>query len=144
MNLSLETEDGLHFSSSLVRCFSPQSRVFSACKLTSICLNIRYAKNDPELIGSITSWLKEAAVRYPKDEETIDWFVMQDHLDPRSFTIVARCERESVSSSSHHILLAKLFSVLVSRLSQAVWGTETDLLTTEYTISFSEPVSKVF
>lgn len=60
-----------------------------------------YAKNDPELIGSITSWLKEAAVRYPKDEETIDWFVMQDHLDPRSFTIVARCERES--SIQYHL-----------------------------------------
>jgi quinol monooxygenase YgiN len=60
-----------------------------------------YAKDDADAIKKLHSKLVEASEVYSKDKETLSWFVMQDHKDPRSFTIVERYEQESVSGSSH-------------------------------------------
>lgn len=57
-----------------------------------------YAKDDPLTIKKVHNKLIEASQVYSKDKETISWFVMQDHKDPRAFTIVERYEHESVSS----------------------------------------------
>lgn len=57
-----------------------------------------YAKDSPTDIEKLKNKLVEASRVYSKDRETIGWHVMQDHQDPRAFTIVERYERESVSS----------------------------------------------
>ncbi|KAJ7120981.1 hypothetical protein C8R44DRAFT_170816 [Mycena epipterygia] len=44
--------------------------------------------------------LIEASQVYSKDQETIAWFVMQDHKDPRAWCIVERYEQESILSSA--------------------------------------------
>ncbi|KAJ3026954.1 UNVERIFIED_CONTAM: hypothetical protein HDU68_004742 [Siphonaria sp. JEL0065] len=54
-----------------------------------------YTKDDQEAIAKVATKLVEAAQVYSKDPETISWFVMQDHVDKRAFTIVERYERES-------------------------------------------------
>ncbi|KAJ3073292.1 hypothetical protein HDU98_001842 [Podochytrium sp. JEL0797] len=54
-----------------------------------------YAKDDAECIAKISAKLSEVSKIYIKDQETLSWFVMQDHVDPRSFTIVERYEQES-------------------------------------------------
>jgi quinol monooxygenase YgiN len=56
-----------------------------------------YTKDDPEAIRKVHDKLVEASAVYTKDQETLSWFVMQDHKDPRAFTIVERYEQESVS-----------------------------------------------
>lgn len=60
-----------------------------------------YAKDDPEAISALSKKLKEASEVYSNDIETLDWFVMQDNSDPRSFTIVERYEKES--SQKYHL-----------------------------------------
>lgn len=57
-----------------------------------------YAKDDPTAISKLKNKLIEASEVYSKDKETVSWLVMQDHKDPRAFTIVERYEKESVSS----------------------------------------------
>ena len=57
-----------------------------------------YAKDSPTDIEKLKNKLVEASQVYSKDRETVGWHVMQDHQDPRAFTIVERYERESVSS----------------------------------------------
>jgi len=56
-----------------------------------------YANDSPEDIGKLKERLIEASQVYSKDKETISWFVMQDHIDPRAFTIVERYENEEVT-----------------------------------------------
>ena len=58
-----------------------------------------YANDKPDSVERIKAKLIEASRIYSKDTETLDWFVMQDVKDPRSFTIVERYEKESVSFS---------------------------------------------
>lgn len=60
-----------------------------------------YAKDSAELISKLHNKLVEASNVYSKDQETISWFVMQDHQDKRSFTIVERYEHES--SQKYHL-----------------------------------------
>ncbi|KAF1988951.1 hypothetical protein K402DRAFT_350522 [Aulographum hederae CBS 113979] len=60
-----------------------------------------YAKDDPECISKLTAKLVEASQIYSKDKETLSWLVMQDHKDPRAFTIVERYEQES--SQKYHL-----------------------------------------
>ncbi|KAJ3351835.1 trifunctional histidinol dehydrogenase [Entophlyctis luteolus] len=60
-----------------------------------------YAKDDPECIAKLHNKLVEASAVYSKDKETISWFVMQDHIDKRAFTIVERYEQES--SQQYHL-----------------------------------------
>ena len=57
-----------------------------------------YAKDSLTDIEKLKNKLVEASQVYSKDRETVGWHVMQDHQDPRAFTIVERYERESVSS----------------------------------------------
>ena len=40
--------------------------------------------------------LIDASQTYGKEQETISWFVMQDHQDARAFSLVKRYEEESV------------------------------------------------
>ena len=56
-----------------------------------------YANTHPDSIPRLKAKLVEAARIYRNDQETIDWFVMQDVHDPRAFTIVERFETEAVS-----------------------------------------------
>jgi hypothetical protein len=58
-----------------------------------------YAKADEESISKLKAKLVEASQVYSKDKETLSWFVMQDTVDARKFTIVERYQQESVSSS---------------------------------------------
>ncbi|KAF7197733.1 hypothetical protein HII31_00822 [Pseudocercospora fuligena] len=60
-----------------------------------------YAKEDQESINKLIEKLKEASQVYSKDKETLGWFVMQDHKDPRAFTIVERYENEG--SQKYHL-----------------------------------------
>lgn len=55
-----------------------------------------YANSDPDSITKLKAKLTEASRIYVKDQETIDWFVMQDVHDPRAFTIIERYENEGV------------------------------------------------
>lgn len=55
-----------------------------------------HANDSAEDIEKLRGKLIEASQVYAKDQETISWFVMQDHQDPRAFTIVERYEQESV------------------------------------------------
>lgn len=56
-----------------------------------------YAKADEESITKLKAKLVEASQVYSKDKETLSWFVMQDTVDPRKFSIVERYLQESVS-----------------------------------------------
>ena len=56
-----------------------------------------YAKADEESISKLKAKLVEASQVYSKDKETLSWFVMQDTVDPRKFSIVERYQQESVS-----------------------------------------------
>ncbi len=56
-----------------------------------------YAKDSPDAIDKLHKKLIEASEVYSRDKETLSWFVMRDCEDRRSFTIVERYERESVS-----------------------------------------------
>ena len=56
-----------------------------------------HANDDPASVEKIKLKLIEAARVYRQDKETVDWFVMQDVNDPRSFSVVERFEKESVS-----------------------------------------------
>ncbi|KAK4503545.1 hypothetical protein PRZ48_004460 [Zasmidium cellare] len=60
-----------------------------------------YAKDDAEAIKKLTAKLQEASQVYSKDKECEGWFVMQDHKDPRAFTIVERYAHES--SQKYHL-----------------------------------------
>ncbi|OCK99965.1 uncharacterized protein K441DRAFT_702692 [Cenococcum geophilum 1.58] len=60
-----------------------------------------YAKDSPTDIEKLKNKLVEASQVYSKDHETVGWHVMQDHQDPRAFTIVERYERES--SQKYHL-----------------------------------------
>ena len=55
-----------------------------------------YANESIEDIEKLRAKLIEASQVYSKDKETLSWFVMQDHQDPRAFSIVERYEQESV------------------------------------------------
>ena len=55
-----------------------------------------YAKADEESISKLKAKLVEASGVYSKDKETLSWFVMQDTVDPRKFSIVERYQQESV------------------------------------------------
>ncbi|KAI9331449.1 hypothetical protein DFJ73DRAFT_857267 [Zopfochytrium polystomum] len=54
-----------------------------------------HTKDDPVAIKKLSEKLVEASKVYLKDEGTISWYVMQDHVDKRSFTIVERYEKEA-------------------------------------------------
>jgi len=66
-----------------------------------------YAKDDPQCISKLSNKLIEASQVYSKDKETVSWFVMQDHKDPRAFCIVERYEQESVSSMGDSYTVAQ-------------------------------------
>lgn len=55
-----------------------------------------HCNDDPESIPRLKAKLIEASRNYRKDKETVDWIVMQDVHDPRSFSIVERFESEAV------------------------------------------------
>jgi hypothetical protein len=55
-----------------------------------------YAKADQESISKLKAKLVEASQVYSQDKETLSWFVMQDTVDPRKFSIVERYLQESV------------------------------------------------
>jgi quinol monooxygenase YgiN len=58
-----------------------------------------YAKADEESISKLKAKLVEASQVYSKDKETLSWFVMQDTVDPRKFSIVERYQQESVRAT---------------------------------------------
>ncbi|KAJ7701861.1 hypothetical protein B0H17DRAFT_1195073 [Mycena rosella] len=60
-----------------------------------------YAKEGKEVEEKMRTTLTEASQIYIKDQETIAWFVMQDHTDPRAWCIVERYEQES--SVKYHV-----------------------------------------
>ncbi|KAH3919589.1 hypothetical protein HBI56_028700 [Parastagonospora nodorum] len=60
-----------------------------------------YAKPEAEAIAKLKAKLVEASQVYSKDKETLSWFVMQDTVDPRAFTIVERYLKES--SQQYHL-----------------------------------------
>ncbi|CAK3944103.1 Hypothetical predicted protein [Lecanosticta acicola] len=60
-----------------------------------------YAKAGSENIQKLSAKLQEASQVYSKDKECLGWFVMQDHQDPRAFTIVERYAHES--SQKYHL-----------------------------------------
>ncbi|EMF14867.1 uncharacterized protein SEPMUDRAFT_38442 [Sphaerulina musiva SO2202] len=60
-----------------------------------------YTKEGEENINKVKAKLQEASQVYSKDRETLSWFVMQDHLDARKFTIVERYVNES--SQKYHL-----------------------------------------
>ncbi|KAF9701697.1 hypothetical protein EKO04_001034 [Ascochyta lentis] len=60
-----------------------------------------YAKADEESISKLKAKLVEASQVYSKDKETLSWFVMQDTVDPRKFSIVERYQQES--SQQYHL-----------------------------------------
>lgn len=62
-----------------------------------------YAKADEESISKLKAKLVEASQVYSQDKETLSWFVMQDTVDPRKFSIVERYLQESVCSSKYFI-----------------------------------------
>ncbi|KAB2104285.1 hypothetical protein AG0111_0g7512 [Alternaria gaisen] len=59
------------------------------------------AKEDQESISKLSAKLVEASQVYSKDKETLSWFVMQDTVDKRKFTIVERYLKES--SQQYHL-----------------------------------------
>ncbi|KAJ7507377.1 hypothetical protein B0H11DRAFT_2219190 [Mycena galericulata] len=54
-----------------------------------------YAKEGSDVEEKLRAKLAEASQVYCKDKETISWFVMQDHKDPRAWGIVERYQQES-------------------------------------------------
>ena len=66
-----------------------------------------YAKADEESISKLKAKLVEASQVYSKDKETQSWFVMQDTVDPRKFSIVERYQQESVSLYKPLVMLTK-------------------------------------
>ncbi|ETP32116.1 hypothetical protein F442_19123 [Phytophthora nicotianae P10297] len=54
-----------------------------------------YAKEGKDVEEKIRSKLVEASNVYVKDAGTLNWHVMQDHADPRKWTIVERYEKKS-------------------------------------------------
>ncbi|RLN61252.1 hypothetical protein BBJ29_001617 [Phytophthora kernoviae] len=54
-----------------------------------------HAKEGKDIEEKINNKLVEASQIYVNDPETLAWHVMQDHVDPRSWTIVERYERQS-------------------------------------------------
>ncbi|KAL8995494.1 MAG: hypothetical protein Q9169_004788 [Polycauliona sp. 2 TL-2023] len=60
-----------------------------------------YCNEKPDSIPQLKAKLVEAAGVYRKDQETVDWLVMQDVNDPKAFTIVERFEREE--SQKYHL-----------------------------------------
>ncbi|KAJ7701860.1 hypothetical protein B0H17DRAFT_924183 [Mycena rosella] len=60
-----------------------------------------YAKEGKDVEEKLRTKLAEASQVYSKDQETISWFVMQDHKDPRAWCIVERYEQES--SQKYHL-----------------------------------------
>jgi quinol monooxygenase YgiN len=60
-----------------------------------------YAKADEESISKLKAKLVEASQVYSQDKETLSWFVMQDTVDPRKFSIVERYLQES--SQQYHL-----------------------------------------
>lgn len=62
-----------------------------------------YAKADEESISKLKAKLVEASQVYSQDKETLSWFVMQDTVDPRKFSIVERYLQESVCYSEYLI-----------------------------------------
>jgi quinol monooxygenase YgiN len=63
-----------------------------------------HVNDQPESIGKLKAKLIEASRIYTKDPGTLHWFVMQDKVDPRAFTIVERYEEEGVSTAFVHEL----------------------------------------
>ncbi|EON61813.1 hypothetical protein W97_01030 [Coniosporium apollinis CBS 100218] len=59
------------------------------------------AKDEPGAIEKLTKKLQEASQVYSQDKETISWFIMRDHRDPRAFTIVERYDNED--SQKYHL-----------------------------------------
>lgn len=55
-----------------------------------------HANDHPDSVARLKAKLIEASRVYVNDRETINWFVMQDVHDPRSFTVVERFENEAV------------------------------------------------
>eukprot|EP00644_Phytophthora_capsici_P011147 jgi/Phyca11/110478/e_gw1.18.641.1 len=54
-----------------------------------------FAKEGKDIEEKIRSKLIEASTVYVKDEGTLNWHVMQDHADPRKWTIVERYAKRS-------------------------------------------------
>ncbi|KAG6572832.1 putative antibiotic biosynthesis monooxygenase protein [Phytophthora cinnamomi] len=54
-----------------------------------------YAKEGKDVEEKIRSKLVEASNVYMKDAGVLNWHVMQDHQDPRKWTIVERYEKRS-------------------------------------------------
>lgn len=74
-----------------------------------------YAKADEESISKLKAKLVEASQVYSQDKETLSWFVMQDTVDPRKFSIVERYLQESVR-------LKLRLSVVMERVSFGAYG----------------------
>ncbi len=77
-----------------------------------------YAKADEESISKLKAKLVEASQVYSKDKETLSWFVMQDTVDPRKFSIVERYLKESVSSS----LFVVVMTNNILRVKSTTWS----------------------
>ncbi|KAH6678884.1 hypothetical protein F5X68DRAFT_263862 [Plectosphaerella plurivora] len=60
-----------------------------------------HANDQPDSVARLKAKLIEASRVYVNDRETINWFVMQDVHDPRSFTVVERFENEA--SQKYHL-----------------------------------------
>ncbi|KAH7366784.1 hypothetical protein B0T11DRAFT_47229 [Plectosphaerella cucumerina] len=60
-----------------------------------------HANDHPDSVARLKAKLIEASRVYVNDRETINWFVMQDVHDPRSFTVVERFENEA--SQKYHL-----------------------------------------
>ncbi|OWZ07374.1 Antibiotic biosynthesis monooxygenase protein [Phytophthora megakarya] len=54
-----------------------------------------YAKVGQDIEDKVRNKLVEASSVYVKDEGTLNWHVMQDHADPRKWTIVERYKERS-------------------------------------------------
>ena len=57
-----------------------------------------YANDLVEDIEKLRVKLIEASQVYSKDQETLSWFVMQDHQDPRAISVVERYKQESIGT----------------------------------------------
>merc|ERR1711974_164834 len=79
---------------------SPQPQNSTAKMVYTLVVHL-YAKDDAESIRKLVAKLQEASQVYSNDKETLGWFVMQDHKDPRAFTIVERYENEG--SQKYHL-----------------------------------------
>ncbi len=75
-----------------------------------------YAKADEDCISKLKAKLVEASQVYSQDKETLSWFVMQDTVDPRKFSIVERYLQESVSCPKTPFVLTLTKRVRVEML----------------------------